>query len=384
LNFFTNSFTITYMDISNHDKFLKMAFREALKAKNLTRTNPLVGALVVRNGKIISRGHHLFFGGPHAEEVALNKAGALARGADLYVTLEPCSTYGKRPPCTSLIKDSGIKNVYFGSSDINPVNAGKAVHILKKHGILAQKIPCGNLQDKINAPYIKYIKKGLPYVLLKAAVSLDGKMCDSTGRSRWITSPDSRKYGHILRSQVNAVLIGSNTFNMDDPRLTVRAAVKGRFSDPDKVILTSDGNIATDHSLFSRPQEGRVIIATTPKGKNRIQYKMKNIPSHVFLETFRGQKGSIPLKDILKRLASRYQIASVLVEGGANVLTQFLEKKLFDLIYLFIAPRFFGTKGHTCPLYAGRSPEIAKNLPSLRIAECRRTGPDVLLVLKKA
>ena len=187
------------MTLSKHKKYMEMAFKEALKGTNRTLTNPLVGAVVVKNGNIVGYGHHAYFGGQHAEEQALIKAGKSSKGSDLYVTLEPCSSYGKRPPCTDIINKFGVKNVYFESYDLNIENNKKASKYLKKFGINSFKIDTGLPSlSEYNAAYVKIVKQKLPFIILKAGLTLDGKLCDKNGCSKWITSQASRIFSHKL------------------------------------------------------------------------------------------------------------------------------------------------------------------------------------------
>ena len=359
------------------------AFREALKGGNRTLSNPLVGAVVVKKGKIISKGHHAFFGGPHAEEMALKKAGKKAKGADLYITLEPCSSTGKRPPCTDLIIQYGIKNVFFASPDVHPLNAGKAVKSLRSSGITARQTGTRELLNKYNAPFVKGIRQSMPYVFLKAAMSMDGKLCDSRGQSRWITSPESRHAVHDLRSRVNAVLVGARTFQTDNPRLNIRIPVKRKYDEPVKIIVTSSGNLDISHNLIRSSRYGRVLIATTRKGKARIEKKIKKCPKHLTIESFPSISGKISLKKLLQRLYMDHHISSLLVEGGAKTLTSFIQQGLYDSLSLFLAPRFFGTGKKSLPLLSVPLPESAGKKPVHTITRYCRSGPDLLVVLER-
>ncbi|MBN1522347.1 MAG: bifunctional diaminohydroxyphosphoribosylaminopyrimidine deaminase/5-amino-6-(5-phosphoribosylamino)uracil reductase RibD [Candidatus Aureabacteria bacterium] len=372
------------MQFQNHKKYMQMAFREAKKAGNRTRTNPLVGAVIVKNGKVISRGYHSFFGGLHAEEVALKKAGNKAKGADLFVTLEPCSTFGKRPPCTHLIQEYGIKSIYFASYDVNPVHSHKAANILKKKGIAVHQIPFEKEQNELNAPYIKCMTSHIPFIILKAGLTLDARLCDQKGNSKWITSKASRVIAHSLRARVNAVLIGAKTFNSDNPRLNIRLKKRNPFDEPDKIILSSSGKLNPRHRLFDqRLKKSRVIVATTPQGKKHFLKLFKEVPRHVFIETFQSSSKKFPLKPLLKKLVRRYCVSSLLVEGGADTLSLFFNADLYDRIVLFYSPRFFGTGRKTCPLFSRKTTHLASQNLRHRISCIQRTGPDVMLVIER-
>ena len=258
-----------------HYYFCK-AFELAAKAANRVHPNPRVGAVVVKNGRIVGEGFHFVCGENHAEVNALLQAGEKARGADLYVTLEPCTTHGRTPPCTDAIISYGIRRVFFGAKDYNPDNQNKAAEVLHKHNIEAIFVDYQKQQDDLNKPFIWGLKSEIPYIHIKAGISLDGKICDSEGHSRWITSEASRAYVQSIRKQCDAIGVGANTFNKDNPSLNIRLPSDSYFKDPAKIIFSSTGNLDLKHSLLSKPTEGEVIILTTVKGVQQLEGKIKN------------------------------------------------------------------------------------------------------------
>jgi diaminohydroxyphosphoribosylaminopyrimidine deaminase/5-amino-6-(5-phosphoribosylamino)uracil reductase len=317
---------------------MRLALAEAEKGRGRTHPNPVVGALVVRGSRIISRGHHQRAGGPHAEVVALRKAGARARGADLYVTLEPCNHRGRTPPCTEAILASGVKRVFYGSDDPNPLVEGHGARRLRRAGLTVAGGVLRAQCDASNEQWFKFITTGLPWVVLKAAVTLDGKLATRAGDSKWISSEESRALVHEWRNQLDAVLVGAGTVRADDPRLTVRGVPGGR-------------------------NPVRVVLGTPPKEARLLREPGETIAA------------GGPLKRVLRDLAAR-GLSSVLVEGGARVHGEFLRTGLWDELRLFVAPKIFGRDALS---WAG--------LAEAREAELRsvtRVGPDVLLTLRPA
>ena len=310
---------------------MRLALREAEKGRGRTHPNPAVGALVVRNGRVIARGHHEKAGGPHAEVIALGKAGSRARGADLYVSLEPCNHIGRTPPCTEAILAAGVKRVFYGSDDPNPLVDGHGARVLAKQGVGVHAGIAKDECDASNEPWFKFITQGLPWVVLKAAITLDGKLSGGT-----ISGEQSRALVHLWRDQLDAILVGAGTVRADDPLLSVRGVPNGR--NPLRVIL---GMPPPKARLLRQP--GETIVA----------------------------KG--PIKSVLRDLARR-GLTSVLVEGGANVHGQFLARGLWDELRLFIAPKVFGRQELS---WAGLDERRDFQLRSVA-----RIGDDVLLTLR--
>jgi diaminohydroxyphosphoribosylaminopyrimidine deaminase/5-amino-6-(5-phosphoribosylamino)uracil reductase len=321
------------------EDFISRCLELATKGAGYVSPNPMVGCVIVKNGKIISEGYHKQFGASHAEVNAINsaKAGGInLRGSALYVNLEPCSHYGKTPPCTDEIIKNKIKEVCIGTKDPNPLVAGKGIKKLKKNGI---KVTVGVLEDKCretNKFYFKHIKQGLPYITLKAAQTLDGKIADLSGKSKWISSIESRKLVHELRSTYDAVLAGKNTVEHDNPELTVRH-VKGR--NPYRIVIDKDLAINLNNKLFSDKYTDKTIIIASKEPDEFLSHILEQRKIKVIKAKTKG--GLIDIKDAMKKIA-HLGIASVLIEGGAFTFTEFLRQKSADEIIIFISPKLMG------------------------------------------
>ena len=332
------------MTLTKQDEgFMAECLRLARRGAGYVSPNPLVGSVIVKDGRVIGRGYHKKFGGAHAEMNALQEAGRNTRGATLYVNLEPCSHYGKTPPCTDAIVEAGIRRVVVGMIDPNPLVKGRGVRSLLSAGVKVQVGTLANDCQRLNEFFVKKMTRGLPFVSLKVAQTLDGKIASPNHLSRWITSEKSRKRVHQLRSEYDAVIIGANTARIDDPRLTVRL-VKGR--NPKRVLL--DGNLSTTLSshLFSDADLSRTIVIVREHGNKEIERKKRILEQRgvEIVEVKGNRAGTIELRTVLKWLAD-HDILSVLVEGGQRVFTQFLEQRLVDRLLVFVAPKLYGSVG---------------------------------------
>ena len=314
-------------------KWMAQALELAEKGRGHTSPNPLVGALVVQNGKWIAQGHHAYFGGPHAEAVALRKAGPRAEGGTLYVTLEPCSAWGKTPPCVDAVIASKVTRVIIGSVDPNPKNHRQGILKLKKAGL---KVKVGILAEEIerqNQPFFKTMRTGLPFVTLKMAQSLDGKIATQTGESRWISSMASRRFVHKLRSGADALLVGKNTALLDNPRLQ---GLNGGEK-PWRVVLDPDANLLPRARIFQGPQ--LTLVAVSEKKLNRLssQPRQKN---RIFLPV-PERKRRLELRVLLQELAS-LGVHHLLVEGGGEVAWSLIRDGLVDRLIWIVAPKVIG------------------------------------------
>lgn len=317
----------------NDLKFMQRALNLAKKGLGNTSPNPMVGAVVVKNGKILGTGYHRKAGEEHAELIVLKEVREKAKSATLYVNLEPCSHFGQTPPCTEAIISSGIKRVICAMIDTNPKVNGKGIEMLQKNKI---KVEVGLLEKeakKLNEVYLKYITTGLPFVILKWASTLDGKIATMEGDSKWISNEESRRFAHKLRSQVDAVLVGVETVIKDDPELNTRL-VKGK--NPVKIILDTKGRIPEDSKLVSKAGSQRTILATVCAEKEK--FESSNLEVWKLRE---DENGRVDLLEFLKR-AGDNRITSILVEGGQKILTSFVNHKLADKIYCFVAPKIIG------------------------------------------
>lgn len=315
------------------------ALLESRKALAHSSPNPHVGAVVVKNNKIVGRGHTQVPGRAHAEVMALRDARGRSQGGSLYVTLEPCCHFGRTPPCTELIARSGIKEVFTGLADPNPLVCGRGAAFLKNRGITVRT---GILKNKIARElqwYLKFITKKIPYVTLKAGCSLDARITDETHHSRWITSAAARERSRNLRMENDGILAGIGTVAADDPLLTLRApgAQKPLFY---RIILDASGRIdPASRVLKSVPCHRTLIAAGVSASRSRLKWlqRMKDAE----LVVCRTKQGRIDLPDLLSKLAEK-SIARIIVEGGSEVYSSFLKQNLVDKVVLFMAPLFLG------------------------------------------
>jgi diaminohydroxyphosphoribosylaminopyrimidine deaminase / 5-amino-6-(5-phosphoribosylamino)uracil reductase len=323
-----------YINMSDncHITYLEMAMKLAKLGKGKTSPNPMVGAIIVKNRQIVGRGYHKKAGQAHAEIMAIRSAGTDARGGTLYVNLEPCCHFGRTQPCTNAIIEAGIKRVVYSIADPNPKVNGKGAKILGQAGV---QVISGILSDEaalLNEVYLKYITTGLPFVVLKTAQSLDGRIATSTGESQWITGLAGRKFAHQLRTESDAVVIGAGTALADNPQLTVRL-VKGK--NPYRIIIGRHINSLMSLHLFRDNDDARTIFATSSPSAKKI--KQKNLIVWEIIE----KRDGLDLTDFLKK-AGQFGISSVMVEGGGRLATSLLHHKLVDKHHLMIAPIIIG------------------------------------------
>lgn len=354
-------------------EWMGLCLRSAVKGRGRVSPNPMVGAAVVRAGKLIAVGHHARFGGEHAERMALRRAGKRASGATLYVTLEPCSHHGKTPPCADLVVKSGIRRVVAAMRDPHPLVDGKGLRALKRGGVSVKVGVLGREARELNAAYLSALLRGRPLVTLKAGITLDGKIATASGRSRWITSPASRRRAHLLRAEHDAVLVGRATAQLDRPRLDARGVGPGARQ-PLRVVLDTRLSLDPAHPLLARRPAGAVIVYTGAAPRAR-RARLERAGATV-VETTRSRRG-IALGAVLRDLARR-GVHSVLVEGGAETAWSFLRDGLVDRVAFFMAPRLIGGRG-AIPAVGGegvRDPRRGFRIAGLR---AERVGPDLLL-----
>ncbi len=322
--------------------FMRLALDEAKKGLGRTHPNPAVGAILVRGGRVIARGHHRKAGTAHAEVVALEAAGARAKGADLYTTLEPCDHFGRTPPCTQAIIDAGVRRVVFASSDPNPLVNGRGVRRLAKAGIPTLGGVLKDEADALNRPFFQFMRTGMPWVTLKAAVTLDGKLATATGDSRWVSSEASRVRVHQLRDQVDAILVGAGTVEHDDPLLTTRLPQGGR--DAARVVVDSRLRASPKRKIFSLRSPAPTIVATLEREGSPRARKLSRRGATVWTVPRKGDR--VDVKALLRRLAQEGHL-HVLVEGGAELFSTLLRERLADELWLFLAPKLVGEAGVT-------------------------------------
>ena len=352
-------------------RYMRMACRLAVKAAGRTSPNPMVGAVLVRDGKMIASGYHRVAGGAHAEIVALKKAGGKAKGSTLYTNLEPCNHYGRTPPCTRALIAAGVKEVVVGMKDPNPLVSGKGLRALARAGI---KVRNGVLLDEcqtLNEAFTKFITCGVPFVTLKLAASLDGKIATVTGDARWISCEESRAIVHLLRNSYDAVLVGAGTVITDNPQLTCRIA-EGR--DPWRIILDARLRIPLDAEFLRQRGREKNIIVTSDNAPAGKVTALKNLGATVW--RLPAREGAVPWLPLLKKVA-KTGIASVLIEGGATTAAGALKEKVVDKMLLFYAPKLLGGDGRY--MIDSLGVEHISQSVMLRNLKIERSGADLLV-----
>ncbi|MGQ9512066.1 bifunctional diaminohydroxyphosphoribosylaminopyrimidine deaminase/5-amino-6-(5-phosphoribosylamino)uracil reductase RibD [Thermodesulfitimonas sp.] len=354
------------------EDYLRRTFELAARARGRTSPNPLVGAVVVRDGQVVGEGFHRQAGLPHAEIEALRVAGEAARGATLYVNLEPCCHTGRTGPCTEAIIAAGIKRVVAAMADPNPLVAGKGFARLREAGI---EVATGLLEKEaraLNEAFIKYITTRRPFVILKTAMSLDGKIATVTGESKWITGPAARRYVHELRDSCDAILVGIGTVLQDDPSLTTRLPKGGR--DPVRVILDSRARTPLTARVLTQESEAPTLIAVTEMAPGDRVVALREAGAEVLVC---GPGPAVDLGLLLSVLGER-EITSLLVEGGSTVNASFLLQGLVDKLIWFIAPLIIGGHGAIGPV-GGRGIEHLSRAIRLKEINLRQFGSDLCI-----
>ena len=355
-------------------QFMERALKLAEKGRGRTSPNPLVGCVIVRDGEIVGEGYHEQAGLPHAEINALKQAGDRAAGATMYVSLEPCNIHGRTPPCTDAIISAGIKKVVVATDDLNPKVAGKGMAVLKKAGI---QVECGIFKDrarKLNESYNKYMTTGLPFVTLKVAMSLDGKIATKTGSSRWITGEEAREVVHRMRADSDAVLTGAGTVNADNPSLTARLDEEG-IRQPVRVILSGDGSIDENSYVVTSARDLQTILFATEKITLRKKDRLEALGIEVVV--IKSDKAYVSLRRVLAELGKR-QIVSVMVEAGTALITAFIESGAYDKTVVFVAPKVIGGKDAPT-FFAGSGISDIKDASVLKFSDIKKVGNDVMI-----
>ena len=356
-------------------QYMECALSLARLAMGYTSPNPAVGAVVVKDGLAVGRGYTQPAGSEHAEVMALRQAGDKAQGATMYVTLEPCSHYGRTPPCTQAIIDAGISEVYIALIDPNPLVSGRGVGRLNEVGVKTHIGICQQEAYEINEAYIKHITTGLPFVVAKFAMSLDGKIATKTGDSKWITMEETRKYAHALRFTVDAIMVGVNTIIADNPRLTAKCC-GGRGGagkiQPLRLVVDSKGKVPLTAHIFEPP--GEVLLAVTTPFTSIKREKFVEAGAQVL--ELPAKEGSVDIGELLKLLGRR-EIVTVLVEGGGKLLGSLFDHRLVDKVLAFISPLIIG--GREAISVGGNGVDnIAKALRLSRV-DIKNLGDDILV-----
>jgi diaminohydroxyphosphoribosylaminopyrimidine deaminase/5-amino-6-(5-phosphoribosylamino)uracil reductase len=355
-------------------KYMLRALELSKKGIGYTNPNPLVGAVIVKNEKIIGEGYHETYGSAHAEINAFKNAITDVTGATMYVTLEPCSHYGKTPPCATAIVEKGIKKVVIAMKDPNPLVEGGGIEILKRNGI---EVVTGVLEKdcrKVNEIFLKYITTKLPFCILKTAMTLDGKIATFKGDSKWITSEASRKQVHELRHRLSGIMVGIETVLKDNPSLNTRLeSIKG--SDPVRIIIDSRGRTPLDSQVLNIKSEAKTIIATTEltDGNKLRAFKAKG--AEIIIAPLKNNR--VNLTYVMKELG-KLKIDSVLLEGGSTLNYSALEEGIVDKVVSFIAPKLIGGTNAKTPL-GGDGKSLMKDAIMLKNIDIERYADDIMI-----
>ena len=379
--------------MENHEKYMQLAIDLALKGQGRVAPNPLVGAVIVKDGKIISQAYHEKYGQLHAERKAIMLAKESLKGSTMYVNLEPCCHYGKTPPCTDIIIESGIERVFVGSRDPNPQVAGKGCQILREHGIEVIESFMQKECDSINKIFFKYIKEKMPYLVMKYAMTMDGKIASHTGKSKWITANQARGRVHLDRHRYFAIMIGVNTAIEDDPMLNARieeikniipeeelenyGIIKDRegyqVSQPVRIVCDTNLRMSLDSKLVKSAKEYKTIIATCSEDFSKIKsFEEKSC------QIIRQEKAEkIDLKSLLISLG-QMGIDSILLEGGASLNWSALEAGLVDQVDSYIGRKLFGGANAKTPI-SGRGVDSPDKSYKLNIKKVNYYGGDIMI-----
>ena len=365
------------MRMSKDYQYMQRAFELAKKGVGRVNPNPLVGAVIVRDDKIIGEGYHEFYGGPHAEVNAFRSASENVEGATMYVTLEPCSHYGKTPPCAEAIVKNKIGKVVIGMLDPNPLVAGKGVKLLEENGI---EVDYGYLCEELsemNRVFLKFIQNKQPYVVMKTAMTLDGKIASHTGDSRWVSNAKSRLRVHELRNELSAIMVGVDTVIADDPMLTTRLEDKdGR--NPIRIVVDSKARIPLESKIVNTCNQAKTILAVTDEADAE-KVKVLEELGNIVLKA-KSSNGRVDLQDLMIKLGEE-GIDGVLLEGGATLNFSALQADVVDEVMSFIAPKFIGGTDAKTPV-GGIGIEKMKDAIELEKIDISQLGNDLMLTGK--
>jgi len=355
-------------------EIMRRALELAERGAGWTNPNPMVGAVIVKEGRIIGEGWHRLYGSDHAEVDAFRNATEDVRGADMYVTLEPCSHYGKTPPCAKAIIEKGIKRVFIGLTDPNPLVSGRGIGMLRDSGI---HVESGFLEEegrKLNEVFLKYITTGIPFCVMKTAMTLDGKIATATGDSKWITGELSRKHVHELRHRLSGIMVGIGTLLADDPMLTTRLEERDT-KDPVRIIVDSRARTPLDAKVFNPASEAGVIIAVTGKAARDKVEALEARGAEVIITPVTD--GGVDLSFLMKELGNR-KIDSVLLEGGGRLNYAALQSGTVDKVNAFIAPKIVGGENARTPV-EGEGIQLMRDAVLLGKTEFHKFGDDIMI-----
>jgi len=357
--------------MNTDEYYMYLAIKLARKGNGSVSPNPMVGAVIVKNGRIIGQGYHKRYGGPHAEVNAIKNASDDLAGATIYVTLEPCCHTGKTPPCVESIIENKFRKVVVGTIDANPLVSRKGLDYLQSRGV---EVTAGVLEEKcrsLNEVFFYYMETGMPFVTVKYAATLDGRIATASGQSQWISSPASLKFAHRLRARHDAVLVGAQTVIKDNPELTVRH-IRGR--NPLRVVVDSSLRVPLQAKIFQNLSAADTIIATT-KPADDPQFQHFADSGVQLISTKADNEGKVDLKKLFKILAAR-GISSILIEGGAQIITAVLKENLASRLVAIIAPKIIGTGIEA----VGKLDIIdLAHAKKLNFQKIKRIGPDIMI-----
>ncbi len=354
--------------------YMRMALDLAARGAGYVSPNPLVGAVVVNSQQVVGRGYHQAVGAPHAEVNAIQDAGEQARGATIYVTLEPCNHFGRTPPCTRKILDAGIQRVVVAMEDPNPDVAGGGNAFLRSQGVMVDCGLCAEQAGRLNESFTKYVRTKLPFVVLKMASTLDGRIATRTGDARWVTGPEARALVHRLRHAMDGIMVGVGTVTADDPELTARPEA-GRGVDPTRIILDSHLRMPETARMLQQVSAAETWVVCGPQANESDSKRLKDQGARVLEAPLDG--GRIDLNALMRILGAR-GVTSLLIEGGAQVAASALKAGIVDKILIFYAPKILGGDDGV-PLFRGPGPDrMGQSLP-LRDVEVARVGQDILV-----
>lgn len=355
-------------DLRRRDvEFMRRALELAARGRGRTSPNPLVGCVIVRDGRVIGEGYHERAGGPHAEVVAIQAAGGSLEGATLYVTLEPCCHAGRTPPCTDLILKHRPDRAVVAMHDPNPKVCGNGIFALREAGIPVEVGVCEDEARQLNEVFVKFITQRLPFVIAKCGMSLDGKIATRTGDSRWVTGEASRRLVHRIRNEVDAILVGSRTVMIDDPSLTTRLD-DGKIKDPIRVIVDADEYLDTERRVFKQKSSAPTWVAV-PEGRTfEGPAEVLRVP---------GGSGGLDMVALMRALAER-DVTSVLVEGGGTTLASAFDAGVVDKVMFFVAPKIIGG---TDAITAVEGDGVARMADAIQLERMTATpvGEDLLI-----
>ena len=361
-------------EIMDDRHFMNMALDLAAKGEGFTSPNPMVGAVVVKDGQVVGRGYHQVAGGPHAEVNALDAAGDLAKGATLYVTLEPCNHTGRTPPCTRKILELGVKRVVAAMQDPNKKVTGGGLEFLAQNGVQVSTGVCEAQADKLNEAFTKYVSSGRPFVTAKCAATLDGRIATRTGDSRWVTGETARRFVHQLRHRVDAIMVGINTIRNDDPSLTTRLPDQ-QGCDPVRIILDTHLSISPDARVLRQVSTVPTILVAGPAAEGNKKRALEKTGARVVEVSLKNDL--IDMNALMERLGTM-ELTSLLIEGGSRVLASAFNSAIVDKVCFFYAPKILGGDDGV-PICRGPGVELMSQCIAINDIAVHRLGDDVLI-----